>query len=46
MKVVTELMAGPAISYTSLRSVKERNSINMALNTAMNMHEISNDYNC
>jgi len=46
MKVVTELMAGPAISFTSLRSDEKRNSIHMAVNTAMNMHEISNDYNC
>jgi hypothetical protein len=46
MKVVTELMAGPAILHTSLWSVEKRNSKNMAANTAMDMHETSNDYNC
>jgi len=46
MKVVTELMAGLAISHTSLRSLEERNAINMATNTVMIMHEASNDCNC
>jgi hypothetical protein len=41
MKVVTELMAGLTTSHTSLRSLENRNAINMAANTAMNMHETS-----
>ena len=45
-KVVTELMAGLAISHTSLRSLEKRNAINMAANTIMIIHETPNDCNC
>jgi hypothetical protein len=38
-------MAGLAISHTSLTGLEKRNIINMAANTAMNIHETSNDYN-
>jgi hypothetical protein len=46
MKVRTELMAGLAISHTSPRSLEKINAINMAANTAVNMHDTSNNYNC